>query len=239
MRWVRTSIPLSDVVWWGVVLFSTSTTTSTRWFQLLLYMQARHFSFEHCTVLFESWKTKLCRVFFLSFYGTPVRHASVEQNGTVRIQSISYGKTGLTDWKWRFQHLRGRAWPGKRANRTLFSSSPTSYFGRGVQRRWPFLQDIILKFCLLKRTPSSFLKINFGRDLLEKHAPFSDETLMNSRKSLCFFFFFLWEWQHRKKIERCAWKKGLISTTVDSSHQRIAKSTLWEERAQFRFDSCV
>ena len=43
---------------------------------------------------------------------------------------------------------------------------------------------------VLKRTPSSFLKINFGRDLLEKHAPFSDETLMNSRKSLCFFFFF-------------------------------------------------
>ena len=62
-------------------------------------------------------------------------------------------QTGFKNWKWRFQHLRRRVWPRKRANRARFSCSPTSHFGRSIKRRLPFLQDIILKKC--RHTPSS------------------------------------------------------------------------------------
>ena len=102
--------------------------------------------------------------------------------------SISHGNRF---WKWRFQHLRRRFWPGKRANRAHFSWSPISHFGRGTQRRLPFLQDILLKIC--RHTPITSKNLVRTRFRRKMETPFLDETSIYIAGNLCLIFFSLSE----------------------------------------------
>ena len=125
--------------------------------------------------------------------------------------------------KMRFRHLRRRVWSGKRANRARFSWSPTSHFGIGVQRRLPFLQDIILKNC--RHTPV------FSKSV-------SDAIYSNNRPhfrmrrryiaGILFLIFCLRQWRHCKIFERCPLRKGRVQIPLIKGSQ-----VLWEERAQF------
>ena len=135
---------------------------------------------------------------------------------------ISYGNPVLKTENRGFNTFAGVFDPGNGRTRPAFLEILPAFSGEASNAACHQFEKL--------STHSSFLKISFGRDLLKKQGPFSDETSIHSWK--CLLVFFLRKWQHRKKIERCRRRE---QERVDTSHRRIT-STL-RRTSPIRFDS--
>ena len=102
-------------------------------------------------------------------------------------EAISYGKPVLKTENRGFNTFAGVFDPGNGRTGPAFLEFPPAIFGRGIQRRLPFLQDIILKNGLHTPVPSKTVS---DAMYLKKSAPFSDETSIYSVKSLTKVFLF-------------------------------------------------
>ena len=100
---------------------------------------------------------------------------------------------------------------------------PTSYFGRGIQRRSSFLKDTISKKCrntsLSSKSVSDAIYSKTRLHFRMKQRHIAGNLLLIYSKNRPHFrmkrrfiarnphLFFLRNWQHRKKIERCPRRK--------------------------------
>ena len=154
------------------------------------------------------------------------RHAVFRKGNSGTFSGHLLWQTGFKNWKWMFQHLRGRVWPGKRANRARFSSSPTSHFGRGINAACHFFRASFWKIS----THSSLLKISFGRDLLEKRLHFRMKRRYIAGNLFLTFFS-----ESGNTVKNSNDAPGEKKNGSRSSHQKIA-STL-RRASPVRFDS--
>ena len=131
--------------------------------------------------------------------------------------------TGFKTWTWKLQRLRRSVWPGKRANRVRFSWSPTSHFGRGIQRRLPFLHNIILKN---RRHAPVSANIVFERDLSENRPHFRMKRRYIAGSLFLIFF--------SESGNTVKYANDAQGEKDNASHQRIA-STL-RRASPFRYN---